>query len=243
MLAVTKHLLQQTIFCCDRTFVATNICHDKHAFVVSKVLTRQAYFCCNKRCVLSQQTCVCHDKSKLVAAKLCLMWQKICLLQQKFCCDKHTFVAAKDMFCCDKHMLLRQTWVCDKHVVQSKWYLWQLPLRIQDDLTKTNFSFLCYHRVSTTCKSLAVHHQAIFQITASTFKLLLALKLTQSTQWVSMHPQFLHVINISVNIACLYIAGAPGHKPVFYWSLKTVRVLWQNDTSSSKDMGDCTLPM
>jgi len=48
-----------TYFCCDKTFVTTNICHDKH------VLSQPAYFCHDKRRVLlsqPRQTCFCHDK-------------------------------------------------------------------------------------------------------------------------------------------------------------------------------------
>ena len=45
---------------CDKhklTFVTTKhiFCHDKHNFVTAKVLSQQAYFCCNKRHVLSRQ--------------------------------------------------------------------------------------------------------------------------------------------------------------------------------------------
>ena len=209
MLAVTKLLLQQI-------FVMTNV------FVVTKVLTRQAYFCCDKRCVLLRQTCVCHHKSKHVAAKLRLT-------RQKYVCCNNSFVVASILLSGQKtYFVVINTCYCDKHgfvatklLSQQKWYMWQLPPMIQDDLTKTIFSFLwlCCHHVSTTYKSWAMHHQAIFWITASTFKLLLflTLKLTQTTQWVSMHPQFLHFINISVNIACLYIAGAPMHKPGLFF--------------------------
>ena len=38
------------------------VCRDKHVFVVTKVLLWQAYFCRNKRRVLSWQTCVCLNK-------------------------------------------------------------------------------------------------------------------------------------------------------------------------------------
>ena len=53
-------------FCRDRhVFVATNICLDKNIWSrQTKVLSRQAYFCRYRRCVLSRQTRVCRDKSK-----------------------------------------------------------------------------------------------------------------------------------------------------------------------------------
>ena len=42
MFAATKQ------FCCVKTFVATNICRNKHTFLMTKVLSRRAYFCRNK---------------------------------------------------------------------------------------------------------------------------------------------------------------------------------------------------
>ena len=38
-------------------------CHDKLNFVATKVMSRQAYFCRDKRRVLSRQTRVCRDKT------------------------------------------------------------------------------------------------------------------------------------------------------------------------------------
>ena len=78
-----KHVSRQKYTCRDKTFVSTNICRhkhvclshksmlvatntcigrDKHNFVATKVLSRQAYFCRDKRCMLSPQTRVCPDK-------------------------------------------------------------------------------------------------------------------------------------------------------------------------------------
>ena len=54
-------------------FVATKIlCHEKHNFVATKHLSQQAYFCHDKRPVLSQQTRVCRDKT-FVATKMVLV--------------------------------------------------------------------------------------------------------------------------------------------------------------------------
>ena len=53
--------------------VATNIfCRDKHDFVATKVLSQLAYFCRDKRRVLSRQTRVCSDKT-FVATKIILV--------------------------------------------------------------------------------------------------------------------------------------------------------------------------
>ena len=88
--AVTK------ICCCNKSFVATNICHDKYNFVVTEVLLCQAYFCRNKRCVLSWQPQVCCDKSMLVTTKV-LTWQNyVCCDCNKACvCCNKTFVTTK----------------------------------------------------------------------------------------------------------------------------------------------------
>ena len=87
-LAATKVCLPRQNFCCNKI-----VCHDKHVFVGTKVLSRQAYFCCDKRCVLSRQTCVCHDKSKLVMTKL-LLRQASVTTEHVLCCNK-TFVVTK----------------------------------------------------------------------------------------------------------------------------------------------------
>ena len=73
----TKHVFcRDKIFCVDKTFVVTNICHNKHNFVVTKVLSwRTWFFFCNKRHVF-------------VATKVCLLWQN-------FCCNKIMFFATK----------------------------------------------------------------------------------------------------------------------------------------------------
>ena len=53
-------------------FVVTNIRHDKNMSVATKGLSRQAYFCPDKRHVLSQQTHVCNDKT-FVMTKMILV--------------------------------------------------------------------------------------------------------------------------------------------------------------------------
>ena len=70
-------LSQQNIFR-DRIVCATDICPDKcfvatkHKFVTTKLLSRKAYFCRNKRHVLSWQTHVCQDKT-FVTTKMILV--------------------------------------------------------------------------------------------------------------------------------------------------------------------------
>ena len=51
MLVVTKN---KTKNCLNKTFVMTNICRDKHNFVATKVLFRQAYFCRDKTSVATK---------------------------------------------------------------------------------------------------------------------------------------------------------------------------------------------
>ena len=53
-----RNFVATEYFCHDQTFVATSICVCRDNFFLS----RQAYFCCDKRCVLSRQKRVCHDK-------------------------------------------------------------------------------------------------------------------------------------------------------------------------------------
>ena len=72
-------------------FVMTKLlsfCHD-NMFVTTKVLSRQAYFCRDKRRVLSQQTRLCRDRSMLIAANIfhrkTFVMTSILLLQQKRC--------------------------------------------------------------------------------------------------------------------------------------------------------------
>ena len=93
-----------------------HFCCNKHVFVATKVLSRQAYFCHDKRPVLTRQTRVCRDKSKLVATKL-LPWQNY------VCCNKHTSIATKDVFCHDNQAFV-PTKTC---LSRPKWYSWQLP--------------------------------------------------------------------------------------------------------------------
>ena len=88
-------------FCCDKlllfTFVAIHVtkifCHNKHNFVMTKLLPQQAGFCCNKRRVLSWQTRVCHNKTFVMTRMILLAapandtWQlvvtshEMCLVQ------------------------------------------------------------------------------------------------------------------------------------------------------------------
>ena len=68
-------------------------------------LSRQVYFCRDKRRVLTRQAYFCRNKNMLVATKL---------LSRQICRDKHKFVATdkslsrQAYFCRDKHLFSRQ---------------------------------------------------------------------------------------------------------------------------------------
>ena len=66
MFVVTKVSLSRQNFCHDKYLLWRNFGHDKNRFVLAEVLLQQAYFCCDKRHVLLQQTKV-------------LSWQKLYL--------------------------------------------------------------------------------------------------------------------------------------------------------------------
>ena len=73
MLAVNLFFfLFSKYFCHDKTFVMTNICHDKHVFVVTLVtrilLLRQVS--CYKYNFFLTKYVFCHDKSMLAMTKL-----------------------------------------------------------------------------------------------------------------------------------------------------------------------------
>ena len=95
-------------FCCDKSSVVTNMClvqqkslsgqtifvvTNKSFVTTSILLLQQAYFCCDKRHVLSQQTHICHDKIKHVVTKVLSQLNYICC--NKSCHNKNMFVAKK----------------------------------------------------------------------------------------------------------------------------------------------------
>ena len=116
----TKH-----VFCRDKSMLVATKLHDKIMFVMTKRLSRQtfvfvstkdvsrqAYFCRNKR-----RVCVFRNKSMLVATKALSRQTRICcnknilsrqtaFSRHNFCQDKHTFVATKDEFCRDRHVFV-----------------------------------------------------------------------------------------------------------------------------------------
>ena len=121
MLVVTKLLSQETYFCCNKSFVMTNICSNKHNFVRTKLLSRQAYFCRDKHVLVVTKHIFCHDKSMLlhpfvttkVLSRQIFVATNIILSQQNFCRDKLTFVVTntflsptKHIFCHNKSMLV-----------------------------------------------------------------------------------------------------------------------------------------
>ena len=97
-------------FCRDKSFVPTitfsRQAQDKSMVVATNLLSQQAYYCRDKRHVLSRRTRVCCDKSMLIATKLCLL---------PHICD--TYLSRQNYVCRDKRIF----------VSRQKWYLWQLP--------------------------------------------------------------------------------------------------------------------
>ena len=91
MLVATKVLLQQTYLCCDKTFVATNICCNKHNFVTTKLLLWEVTFVATSMqiCLLSRQKC-------FVVTNIILPWQK------HACRDKRGVLLHQICVCCDK---------------------------------------------------------------------------------------------------------------------------------------------
>ena len=76
-------------------FVArTNICRDKHNFVL---LLTQTRVCTNKTRLLSRQKYACLDKTFVATNTIMFVATDIFR-------DKHNFVATKDVFCGDKDM-------------------------------------------------------------------------------------------------------------------------------------------
>ena len=127
MLTVIGGSCQKYNFCCNKSFVATNMClswQNTHLSQqnMSSVMTKVCLPAVTK--LLSQQNDVCHEK--YFCHNMCLSWQK-------FYHGKHTFVATKDVFCCDKRMfvttkisLLQQNFCCDKNMfVVTNVLLWQ----------------------------------------------------------------------------------------------------------------------
>ena len=82
---VTKH-----VFCHNKSMlVATKLLSWQHYVCHNKHLSRQAYFSCDKRCVLSWQTCVCWNKTFVVTKVFVVTQKKIAsklLLQQAYFC-------------------------------------------------------------------------------------------------------------------------------------------------------------
>ena len=134
----TKHfLLPQKHAYRDKMFVTTNIFLSRQIFVATnnfvatKVLSGQAYFCCNKHVFVVTKDMLSCDKSMLVMTKLfpkLLSWQtrtntchdKSFAATKVFCHDKHSFVVTK--------VLLWQAYFChDKTFVMTKMILVAAP--------------------------------------------------------------------------------------------------------------------
>ena len=102
------------------------VCRDKHVFFTKiRLLSRQAYFCQDKRRVLSRQAYFCQDKRRVLS-------------RQKSACRNKGFVATKlplsrqKYFVETKIILSRQMFVAtsiplSRQYYKQKLYLWQLP--------------------------------------------------------------------------------------------------------------------
>ena len=129
-------------FCRDKYLSRQKFCRDKITLVVTKVLSRQAYLCRDKRRVLSRQihngqnvssagaatsiyflsreTCVCHDKTRLLSRQN--YDKRRVLLRQIYTTYCDVFVATKvclsrQNVCCDKIVCRDKRLFCrDKHV-------------------------------------------------------------------------------------------------------------------------------
>ena len=92
---VTKH-----VFCCDKSML-----------VVTKVLLRKSYGCCNK-IFLSQQN-FCHGKHNFVATSILLLWQT------HVCSDKTHVLSWQKYACWDKTFVMTNIFFCDKGFVST----------------------------------------------------------------------------------------------------------------------------
>ena len=120
-------VMTKYVLCHDKSMLAaTKLClSQQNTFVMTKVLLRQAYFCCNKRRVFPwQKTCL---------SQHIFVVMKVLSQQTYFCRDMHTFVMTKDVFCSDKHVfdatnmcLSWQIFCCDRNDTcgsSCQWYL------------------------------------------------------------------------------------------------------------------------
>ena len=134
MLVATKLLSWQNYVCCNKSFVVTNTCRDRHVLVESKL------FCLDKHTFVTPKDVFCHDKHMFVTQKYaCHDKTKIFVVTsfvvaKIFCCDKHNSVATKLLswqayFCRGKRCVLsQQTRVCrDKTFVMTKMILVAAP--------------------------------------------------------------------------------------------------------------------
>ena len=91
----------------DRTFVATNIYRNKHNFIATKVMSREAYFCRDKHVFLAtklsyQASTLLSEKTRLFFLLLFFVAAKFLSRQAYFCGDKRSVLSRKN-FCCDRN--------------------------------------------------------------------------------------------------------------------------------------------
>ena len=92
------------IFCHDKTFVTTNVGHNK-SFVATNTCLSQQNLCCIMHTFVVTKDVFCHDRHMFVLTKLFVV-TKLCLLSQKLCHNNHTFVERKEVFCLCEHVFV-----------------------------------------------------------------------------------------------------------------------------------------
>ena len=150
MLTIIGGSCQKYHFCCNKSFVATNMC-----------LSWQNTH-------LLQQNVFCHDKSMFaccdktfVTTKWCLSW-KIFLSQHVFVMTK--VLSWKEYFCCNKrHVLLWQT-----HVCHNKSKLVATKVLLQQKYVCRDKKFCCDKHTFVTTKDVFVMTKLLFEHTPST---------------------------------------------------------------------------
>ena len=111
----------QTYSCRNNTFVATNIRRDKHNFVLSKLLSRQACSCCD-RCLSWQNMTFVTTKGWLSQQNFCHnIMASILLTRQKMC-----FVATSILLSQQKMCFVVTIMKLVAAPTSDKWHLWKL---------------------------------------------------------------------------------------------------------------------
>ena len=126
---MTKHVL-----CCNKSMLVTTtflskLCLSQQNFCCDKHLLRQAYFSCNKRCVLWWQTHVCHDRSILVVTKLLSQQNYVC--HDKYLAQFGSVLSQQTYFLQQNFCLSWQKivwWCWNYSILQLVWWCWNCSM-------------------------------------------------------------------------------------------------------------------